>query len=539
MPTPGTDNSEPKKRKLVVIVPGITQTTATWESLISRLKKEPGFGSDEADWLPFNHGIHLYSLGHLSKVAQKLRDAIHMQYVKARGYDEIILAGHSLGGLMARQAYLLAWDDLTTHDWGLRVSRIVLFASINRGIDVRSTIWRKLAARCVIAIPFVHFIGEDVFHGSDFITNLRIRWIRLFGSFESDDGQPSRAPIVVQFVGSDDGIVSGEDSDDIIAFKNARPIGIPDAQHGNLHKIDQAKDPEGRYALIKDAFLNRRERFYGSPQLILKRPVPKRVVFVLHGIMSATIAEWVTNLKEKLEQHPDVEVCTPAYPYMSPFRFAVPLLRKRNIRNFQDAYTNLLAHYPKAEFCFIGHSNGTYMLGQSLKKIPGMHFKNVVLAGSVLPQKYEWDERIQARQVQRIRNDRAIHDVPVGLLCSALNGVFMSDIGTGGYEGFLGNATKEVACYPGGHGAAFSPENLDNLVEFALTGNLTVLKDRLKEHGWFLRVSHAMPVLTWLLLGALAFAGYKFVCADGSFHAIRLIWTAIGLAFALFIANIL
>src|SRR5262249_41117906 len=157
-------------------------------------------------------------------------------------------------------------------------------------------------------------------------------------------------------------------------------------------------------------------------------------------------------------------VLHPTYGNFTAARFALPGVRRKNIPIFQDWYTEALAKYPTAEFNVIAHSNGTYMLGRSLKKTPGMHFENVTLAGSVLPMRFPWDDLVANEQVGRVRNDRANRDWPVALLCNALRGLQMRDVGTAGFAGFKGQETYECAYYPGGHSKALDPEFQDYLV---------------------------------------------------------------------------
>jgi pimeloyl-ACP methyl ester carboxylesterase len=521
------------------MVPGITQTTREWSSLTDRLQTEQGYTSSEADWISFDGEVGLFSFGTTDNVARRLRSRIDQQWIKCGEYEDIVLIGHSLGGVLVRQAYLLACGadprDGRNSQWSARVDRIVLFASINRGVRDHTLI-RRLALWLIRTLPIPHLVIEDLLRGSDFIANLRINWIRHFADLKT--GRDAKLPLV-QFVGDRDGIVSASDSDDLLAFK-ARPVDIPDARHADLYRIDKAKDPEGRYALIRTAFMAQPEEVLDASSLSANDPTT--IVFVLHGIMSANIVGWISDLESKLSSYSNVKVVNPEYPYVSPLRFAIPQVRRKNIRFFQDLYSNVLAHHPTAEFNFIGHSNGTYILGQSLKHIPGMRFKNVVLAGSVLPTDYPWTQRIQDRQVQRIRNDRANRDIPVGLLCSALHyGLFMRDIGTGGYEGFNGASTQEVAYYSGGHGEAFRRDNLDNLIDFALAGNLRKLNDKLvREIGFSFRlVSRAMPYLTWIALLLIGFLGYGWVFDHGQIHPVRLVWLAVISIALLVIADII
>ena len=75
---------------------------------------------------------------------------------------------------------------------------------------------------------------------------------------------------------------------------------------------------------------------------------------------------------------------------------------------------------PRARFCFVGHSNGTYMLGSSLIKVAGMEFDCVTLAASVLPRDYQWSKVFGRTQVREASNYRGSRDVPVGVVCNLL-----------------------------------------------------------------------------------------------------------------------
>lgn len=199
-------------------------------------------------------------------------------------------------------------------------------------------------------------------------------------------------------------------------------------------------------------------------------------------------------------------------------RFTLPTVRSRNIAVFQDWYTEVLAEHPTAEFSIIAHSNGTYILGHSLLATPGMRFVNVALAGSVLPRNFwlRFGERL-GQQVGRIRNDRADRDWPVALLCSALRGLFMRDIGTGGFAGFNGDATHEVAYHRGGHGEALKPDHHRSLVDFVF-GHDVVEPDGLRtQPGIFRQLSNAAPYAAALggLVALGALASFIFWGGDG------------------------
>ena len=156
------------------------------------------------------------------------------------------------------------------------------------------------------------------------------------------------------------------------------------------------------------------------------------------------------------ERAPNALVVTPAYGYFPMLDFALPWLRARKARELQAQYSDALVRNPRARFCFVGHSNGTYMLGRSLIDLAGMRFHRVALAASVLPRDYQWTKCFTRGQVHHMTNHRASRDVPVGIVCNLLRSLGMRDVGTAGYHGFLGGRAeiKEVYYYDGGHSAA-------------------------------------------------------------------------------------
>lgn len=206
---------------------------------------------------------------------------------------------------------------------------------------------------------------------------------------------------------------------------------------------------------------------------------------------------------------------TASYGRFSARKFMIPATRRRFLGWLEDTYSERLASNPKATFHFIGHSNGTYLLGHSLARIPGMRFDRVLLVGSVLPTDYDWRGRRAARQVQMLRNDRAASDVPVGVLCGGLRALGMRDIGTAGVDGFYAwddPAKTEVFYYKGGHSAALAPENLPGLAAYVMDGVATEPADLPREPPRsFSLLSRSAPYLGWLVVAGAAAGGTWFV----------------------------
>ena len=197
------------------------------------------------------------------------------------------------------------------------------------------------------------------------------------------------------------------------------------------------------------------------------------VVIVLHGIRASN-ETWVKEVSDHIEERaPNALVVTPAYGYFPMLDFALPWLRARKARELQAQYSDALVRNPRARFCFVGHSNGTYMLGRSLIDLAGMRFHRVALAASVLPRDYQWTKCFTRGQVHHMTNHRASRDVPVGIVCNLLRSLGMRDVGTAGYHGFLGGRAeiKEVYYYDGGHSEPVEKNNVKALAEYVLNGS--------------------------------------------------------------------
>ena len=323
----------------------------------------------------------------------------------------------------------------------------------------------------------------------------------------------------MQLLGTKDGLVRRDDSKDVFSFPNGHYLTVPDATHKDLYRIDLAEDPGQRYCVLRRAFVEDFSEGSERPPVNVggfvedfsegsERPSVNvggsvsRVVFLLHGIRALNVEAWIENLDKEIAARDPYQtvVIEPTYGYFSAARFALPTIRRRNISVFKDWYLDALVNYPNAQFEIIAHSNGTYILGNSLATSPGMRFVNVVLAGSVLPVDFAWGNLKQRNQVERLRNDRANRDWPVALLCNALRGLGMRDVGTGGFAGFYGHDSYEVAYYPGGHGEALGPAYCSHLVDYVFDQPPSKPTGLQPSPGYYRQLSNAMPYVAILFV---------------------------------------
>ena len=456
-------------RRLMVYVPARSQTVDSWSSLRTRLSKEPSL--KDCAWYGHSYSGGIWSRESIEDLASTLEAAIAAavsdadQENPAAPVRHITLMGHSFGGVLVRAAYLMAagqYASAQQRSWWTLVDRIALFAAPNRGIEERRFAWKDKAA--LWWHGRAGQLTRDQLVGSPAITNLRIRWIRFFAQLD-----PAQRPVVVQFLGKGDEWVDRKDSLDIEQFPDAWQTDVPGATHLDVHHVSET-GPDPRYTILRDGILHaqRGGEIRGQPERH-RNPI----VILLHGIR-ANNETWADQAHRAIEHRaPNALAPAPTYGYFPLLHFAIPWLRARKIRALQDQYSELLARHPRARFSFIGHSNATYMLGQSLKAVPGMCFDRVVLAASVLAPGYEWRERFSQRQVREVSNHRANNDMAVALGCNLLRSFGMTDVGTSGFGGFYNphEWMKEVFYYDGDHSQPVAKDCVPKLVDYILTGS--------------------------------------------------------------------
>ncbi|HEY1105222.1 MAG TPA: alpha/beta fold hydrolase, partial [Agromyces sp.] len=513
---------------LFVFVPGLPSRApkgrAPWQTLVDRLRADL-----EPNWRVevFEHGLTATSRVDLDQVvrglAAQVRDWTGELSTDVTPPDAIILAGHSFGGILARAAYLqdATAPERTGHPWTDRVKRIVLLGSPNAGYrtDAPGTPlrWRLAYA---LATPFVDFTFEKVIAGGYWITDLRLRWLEAFRA------KDVHRPRVIQVLGTSDYLVTHADVLDQKFMPRAKVYEIPGADHGGLIALDAAKDPRRRYRQLKDAILGRPDETVAQE----RDPVTAPTVFILHGIRASALGTWVQDLGDAFAKHaPDAAVISPDTGYFSAMEFALPGTRRRKVHEFLRLYGEAYATRDPDRFVFAGHSNGTYMMAQSLDRVPAMRFKRIYLAGTVLPRRYDWQRLFENGQVGHrvdgewrqgeVRVDRATQDVPVGILCSWLRGLGSDDVGTAGVDGFeniTGRAVDQHLVLAGGHGAALQhPPQLRSIADYlardeadAMSASTTT-GDASPRRGWRGRAFSiasrivGLPLVSWILLGGL------------------------------------
>ena len=451
-------------KKLIVLVPGIRGDASKYNDLIKFISTKPGF--EDAIWMHFNYKGPVWDNQDPKKIALDLGALINQKYEQLR-HDgiEIYLIGHSMGSAILRRAFMDAMgqgaSESLAREWPAHVSRIILLAAISRGVDFgRYNFWtNKLYS---VAFSIFSFFGlakkvKSVLSGSDFLTKLRIDWIR-YNSLDISK------PMLIHLLGNYDKTVKEEDVVDLEQFSSAINRWVPKTSHNDVNQVTENTKHE-----LELAFCGKPE----NQRVLNDIGQHDKVYFLLHGIRDSS--KTFKAIKKGIEDGGgNCKVIVPNYGFLSARQFIYSRYRDSFIPWFTDQYSQALAENPNAKFYFGGHSNGTYILGESLKRVSNIRFERLYLAGTVLPQKFNWSAIVRGNQVEKIRSDMGSEDWPVGILCRTLKRFGWKKIGTAGTDGFEWNDNQHIALndFEGGHGdMLIGSNNVDSIVNFLLNGS--------------------------------------------------------------------
>lgn len=416
---------------------------------------------------------------------------------------DIVLCGHSLGGLLVRAAFVDAMADPAAFNdgeknWARKVRRVVLLGSPNAGFDPTHLPWLWQVVYWVFCQPRTKLLVEQIRAGGYWITNLRLGW--------AETVRDRQDVHVVQVLASDDELVHERDVEDSRYLGPTSTLWMSRTDHSGMVDLTHSDTAESRWEVLRNAI--------AGNDLPRVAPLPVShdpVVFIVHGIRASAHEQWVSRATTAMQARGggDVHIQATNYGFFSAIQFALPFTRRGNVKRFLRDYGRWFTTHDADNFHFLGHSNGTYMLGKALQEVRTMRFTRVLLAGSVLPPDYDWSARVDAGQVLQVRNDRASHDFPVGILCSLLNGL-NQDVGRGGYTGFVGlpvAVSQPAATFPKGHGSALEdhtaanyPPRMPEVAEFLLEGTLPPDPLNTQKLDAFMRLSNAVGVT---LFGAI------------------------------------
>lgn len=502
--------NDPNSRILYVVAHGIGRSNEMQVDLIDRIRRlNDEEGKPVAVWapiLPWGGWLGtLFCFGNLAELVDRL--CSELDEIWRRGsYDQIVFIGNSLGGLVLRAMYLSGsklqpdfgapgsrrWSEPASED------RMVLLAAVNKGLGPTAGMyaWKALGIQIASTIltaiePILPHMVNTVRRDSSFVSSLRLKWA-------SDTGR-LKALTVVQLLGSRDDIVSPNDSLDLVTGANFYYLDVPGTSHEDILQIEEDKPNAAvRWRSIELALrgdedvLTREEvRPWGlkrpnsldTPQnstrnpsdTLLDEPKTNNVVFVVHGIRDP--GHWTDKIARRIwklgkQKGLVFERVVESYGYFGMGPFLLPWNRKKKVQWLVERYIEARARFPDADFHFVGHSHGTYLLAKMLELFPDCRFENVVFAGSVVRRGYPWRLRQEAGQVRRFLNFVATKDWVVAFFPRMFDLWNIQDLGGAGHLGFEDASAKNerygIEYVVGTHSAAREEEMWDAIARFVI-----------------------------------------------------------------------
>jgi hypothetical protein len=212
-----------------------------------------------------------------------------------------------------------------------------------------------------------------------------------------------------------------------------------------------------------------------------------QVTFVIHGIRDD--GYWTRRIAQRIHEAAgrhgqplaSYRSITSSYGYFAMLPFIWPWIRREKVEWLMDEYVGAVSRYPHANFSYVGHSNGTYLLARALQDYPAVHFRNVLFAGSVVRRDYPWRQFIADGRVSRVVNMVATADWVVAIFPSGLEPLRRFDLGGAGFGGFRRAAAEpglhEIHYVAGGHSAALVETQWPRIAEFVVADTIPAPPD--------------------------------------------------------------
>jgi pimeloyl-ACP methyl ester carboxylesterase len=490
-----------------------------------------------ADIYAPSYDSRLWSTEDPNVIVQRVRETID-ELVAKKDYDEIIFIGHSLGALLARKLYIAACgqnadapfeETLPTHArsvWVSRVRRIVLIAGMNGGWSIshhmslrREAAWTlgSMVATIWMSLTRKQLLIFTIRRGAAFITQLRIQWLSMLRHAPTKEIQPA---LTVQLLGTVDDLVAPQDNVDLVTGADFVYLEVPHSGHLNVIDMWPATEA-GRHRIEALS-----QALNADPRILKLKSLPQRdllpqpdvtvtdVIFVVHGIRDVgywtqKIAQRVMTMAKVIAPDRRYAMVTPSYGYFAMLPFLVLAQRLDKVRWLMEEYTKALVRYPNANFSYVGHSNGTYLLARALRDYPSTHFNHVVFAGSVVRTNYDWRTLMRgpSPRIVAVCNCVASRDWVVALFPKAFELLRIQDLGSAGHDGFSTLPDElQVEFAKGGHSAALEESWWNTIANFIVSGPPAVLITPVsysKDPSRPLVIASKIAPVVWILIVAI------------------------------------
>jgi predicted esterase len=527
-------------RTLIMILHGFKATPFSMRRVWYRARETfDDANSGKVDFFLPKLKLGLFSFKDPIEIVNELIDKIDKHLEKrGRPYDRIIIIGHSVGAVLARKLYILACgepngralDDKrykqlkapfeehakASRPWAAHVERLILLAGMNRGWSISQHMDPFVAVKYMGGILLGKYVCKPVVYvwralkrivwpdmprrpvmpvifamrrGASFLINLRIQWLAMRQAAKSQIGATANSvgsAFTVQLLGTIDDIVSPDDNVDLVSGADFIYLDVFKTGHVEILELDDTREGKDRTECFEHSLTWSKEALQKSRFRItwtnapVQRTDVQHVAFIIHGIRD--LGFWTTRIARRMKvihQNEPLESVTPSYGYFPMLSFLLLPRRQEKVAWLMDQYSEALATYPRANFYFFGHSNGTYLLARALKDYPCCRFQRVAFAGSVVRTDFEWRRLLREGRIESMVNYVATRDWVVAWFPKVFEKLTWMDLGGAGFDGFkeMNQFDRPASLQPvqyviGTHSAAMNEDNWSAIANFIIKGEL-------------------------------------------------------------------
>lgn len=179
----------------------------------------------------------------------------------------------------------------------------------------------------------------------------------------------------------------------------------------------------------------------------------KKYLILIHGIR--TYSAWQDLVKERFKND-DIDVVPLKYGWFNMFGFLLPLFWRSSFNKILKDLRRIQSKNPGCEINLISHSFGTFLTGELLGKAQDVNVNNIILCGSILPSKFDWNDLPRSIPDNKIVNDIGTKDI----LPVIAKQLIYKEYGNSGAFGF-GSSVVIDRHHDFGHSGFFSSEFID------------------------------------------------------------------------------
>lgn len=245
------------------------------------------------------------------------------------------------------------------------------------------------------------------------------------------------------------------------------------------------------------------EEFMLKKEVTVSKCDDELVVYSVHGIN--THGEWQESFNDFLSKKENVNInhLPYKYQYFPVYSFLIPFLRSGEVNRMISDLEHCAKKAPNSTVHLVGHSFGTYVICEALKKIPlenSPKIGNLILVNSVLKSSYNFTEIVTKHKVEKILCECAINDSIL-----IMSQTFALGLGMGGRMGFKGKLYKTISSrfFKGGHSDLFDSEKFTDWFDVIMSKDVPLIDERNKTSSVKNSILIAAPYMVFFSLVAL------------------------------------